>query len=646
MTPNEFWWDKSSTKLNDKVFNTMRSLESQHASRLEEYYIYASQYASTPQRRGVHGLTPFHYGRLPNHIPTKRIRYNMIRSALDTLSALAASDRPRPLVLTEDGTAIRMRQAKLMSKYFLGIFGANRVYEQGPVVFRDAGLFGLGLLKVGIDSNGEIKICRVFAGEIFYDLVDAHQGQPRSLHHRWWIPRAVAMKAWPNKAAAIRDCESYTDRIRDISSQQEDFIEVIESWHLPSRRDAKDGLHTICIQTSPLVHEVWGHNFFPFATYRWGDPIYGFESEGAAAMLAGHQVAINNHLANMEEALNRFTVPRVWIDSASNVSFEMLDNRIGGVFKYDSAGQPPIFDTPRALEAAWVDQTRWYIQSGFEMIGISQFSIGGAPPEGISSGTALREFSDQVNARWRYYQYKYEDLYVQLAKIVFSLAKAEYDKGNNIKATVRGRRFIQKIDFKQINLDEDLFEISVMPTSMLPKTPGARFATLDEYFSKGYISKEEVLEMAEIPDLERANSFGAAPLEDIDIMIDKMLFDEVPESELPEDLIALANEADNDEDREFIIANYYYIPPHPMQNIEAAKRRIAAAWADFRWTDVKSSRLELLVRWDLDAQQLITPPGMPELPPGQGLGSSPDGQTAAIVSQTPQGMMPGASLGV
>jgi hypothetical protein len=296
-------------------------------------------------------------------------------------------------------------------------------------------------------------------------------------------------------------------------------------------------------------------------------------------MLAGHQVAINNHLQNMEEALMRFTVPRVWIDSASNVSFEMLDNRIGGVFKYDSAGQPPIFDTPRALEAAWVDQTRWYIQSGFEMVGISQFSVGGQPPQGINSGTALREFSDQVNSRWRYYQYKYEDLFTQLAKIVFSLAKQEYEKGNDIKSTVRGRNFIQKIDFSQVNLDENLFEISVMPTSMLPKTPGARFATLDEYFAKGYISKEEVLEMAEIPDLERANSLGAASLDDIDMMIDKMLFDEIPDHEIPEDLMRIANQADNDEDRESVLANYYYIPPHPMQNLEAAKRRIATAWA-------------------------------------------------------------------
>jgi hypothetical protein len=637
---NDFWWNKNNVPLHQKVFSTMRHLEKQHQSRLEEYYIFLNQYSSQPQRGSSLGTTPFQYGRMSGKQPTKRIRYNMIRSAIDTLSSLAASDRPRPVVLTEDGTATRMRQAGYLSKFLLGVYNANKVYENGPVVFRDAGLFGWGMYKVGVGSDGNIKIKRVYAGEIFWDLVDAYQGEPRSLHHRWWIPRAVAMKNWPSMKVEIAKCQSYTDLRRDQTTSQEDFIEIIESWHLPSMEGADDGVHTICIQHANILVEEWEFSFFPFAGYRWGDPVYGLEAEGAAAMLAGHQVAVNTHLANMEEAIGRFSVPRVWIDSASNVSFEMIDNRIGGIFRYDSAGQPPQFQTPSALEAGWVEQTRWYITSGFEMLGISQFAVGGQPPESISSGTAMREFSDQVNARWKYYQQKYEQMFIDMANMVYCFAAREYKNGNDIKSTVRGRNFIQKIKFSEVNIEKDKFELTVMPTSMLPKTPGARYATLKEYYSDGMISKEEVLELAEIPDLERVTSLASASLEDIDITIDKMLFDNIPESQLPEDLQQEAEGA-TPEEKEYIYADYYYVPPEPMQNLRAGQRRVAQAWAKYRWTDVPKARLDLLIRWNNDVEQMLQPqmpvvPGgpalTPQLPPGQGLGSAPDGAMNNSVS--------------
>lgn len=635
---SEFWWETSKTPLHEKVFCTMEALSREHEPRLREYFIYMNQYASQPQRGSNHlGMTPFNYGRV-SYNPTKRIRCNVIRSALDTLTALAASDRPRPMALTEDGTASRMRQAAYLNKFFLGIFNRNKVYENGPIVFRDAGLFGWGTYKASVDTTSNIKIRRIHAGNLFYDHVDAAGGEPRSLHHRDWISRAVAMKTWPKRRHEISQCDAYVERTRGIAqTNHEDFLEIVESWHLPSVRGAKDGRHTICLNKTVLLDEEWVHEFFPFASYRWGDPITGYESEGAAAMLAGHQIAINNHLANMEEALKLVSVPRIWIDSASNVQVEILSNEIGALYKYDSTGVPPVFQTPTALAPDWVEQTRWYFSNALETLGISQFSVNGAPPAGIESGSALREFSDQVNSRWRYYQQKYEQLFVDLARIVFCLAKEEYKNGNDISATARGRTFIQKIKFSEVDIDEDMFELTVMPTSMLPKTPGARFATLDEYYSKGYISREEVLELAEIPDLERATSLASASMEDIDITIDKMLFDEIPEREIPDDLREEAAGGTKDE-KAAIYAELYYLPPEPPQNLAMGIRRMEQAWAKFRHTDLPRARLDLLTRWVQDAKEMMTPPEpvepmgpamQPEEAPGQGFGSLPDDMNPA-----------------
>jgi len=653
MAKDQFWWAPTTQARHDLVTATMRGLEKQHTSRLHEYWVFLNQYSSQPQQgaAGV-GPTPFNYGRYTNP-PTRRIRYNLIRTVIDVLVSLAATDKPRPVVLTENGTASRARQAGYLAKYFLGVLTQNKAYDLGPVVFRDAALFGLGVLKVGTNRSGNLVIERVYPGELFFDLVDAYRGAPRSAHHRWWISRAVALKNFPGQAAQIKQAPAYADKVRGrVPQTHEDFIQVVESWHLPSYPGSDDGLHTICLETATLVSEPWKHDMFPFATLRWGDPVTGYEAEGIGSQLAGHQIAINNHLANMEEALNKFTVPRVWIDSASNVTIESLDNRIGAVLKYDGAGKAPIFETPHALEAAWVEQTRWYISSAFEMVGINLGLVDGRPPPGVESGTAMREFADQAAARWRYYQQKYENLFVDLSRIIFMMAKDQYDNGNDIGINVKGRSFIEKINFSDVNIQDDMFELSVMPTSMLPKAPGARFATLDEYFAKGYISREEVLEQAEVPDLQRATSLAAATLEHIDITIDKMLFDKIPESDYPDSLREAMAAADSDTEREQIEASYYYIPPVAMQNLESASKRMVQAWNKYYYTDIPLARVELLSRWVQDAKEIMTPPqpmpgteGMPgmanqpEGPPVSGLGLV---STNNELSQAASGMSPPA----
>ena len=86
------------------------------------------------------------------------------------------------------------------------------------------------------------------------------------------------------------------------TSNIKDMIKVIESWHLKSGPNAKDGKHTICISDATLFEEEYYKDDFPFVFFRWNVRPVGFFGQGLAEQLSGLQLEINKTLgSNIQE---------------------------------------------------------------------------------------------------------------------------------------------------------------------------------------------------------------------------------------------------------------------------------------------------------------------------------------------------------
>lgn len=196
-----------------------------------------------------------------------RVTYNVVQAGIDTIVAKMSKNRPKPLFLTSGGDYKMQRKARKLDKFVDGVFYENDAYMLGGDGFRDACIRGDGLIHV-FNHEDRVKFERVNPREIYVDPVEAYYGFPRQMHRAKNIDRDVVMQLWPKHKALIEQCDP---AFTDISGQGEnvsDQITVVESWHLRSGKDAKDGLHSINIDAGNIEDERWDEDVFPLPECR------------------------------------------------------------------------------------------------------------------------------------------------------------------------------------------------------------------------------------------------------------------------------------------------------------------------------------------------------------------------------------------
>ncbi len=193
-------------------------------------------------------------------------------------------------------------------------------------------------------------------------------------------------------------------------------------------------------------------------------------------------------------------------------------------------------------------------------------------PSGLDSGKALREFNDLESERFMEVAQRYERTFIEAAKIMVGMAKEIYEEDGEFKVKVKGKKFIETIDWADVDLDEDKFVMEAFPTSSLSSTPAGRLQDVQELLQAGFITKEDGMKLLDFPDLESTMSLANAGIEDIDRMIELMI--------------------DKGE----------YQTPEPYQNLELGIKKCQQAYLKYKSEGADDDRLELFRRWMEDAQ--------------------------------------------
>ena len=380
--PDFYWWDAPSGESHHYIFNLVSRLVDDQkyieTENLQHYRLYNDENYANLGPGGV--SRPLNAG-----TDRRRVTLNVIKSMCDTVTAKIGKQRPKATYLTSGGDWAQQRKAQLLDKFCQGQFYESKIYEEAPKVFLDSAVFGTGCMKIH-QSGEKITTERVFPDEIIIDVNESRYGTPRSLFQKKLIARDVVKGMFPESKSLLDETEHYEgDEDLKFRTKVEEHLEVIESWHLPSSPDAKDGKHIIACNNVTLLEEEWVYGYFPFVWIKWSDRLLGFWGKGLCEELIGIQLEINKLLSNIQEQMH-LAKPKLLVETGSKVSEGDLNNEIWGIIEY--TGSSPQFYVPKSVSGEVFSHLDRLFERAYEISGISQLAAQSKKPAGLESGVA------------------------------------------------------------------------------------------------------------------------------------------------------------------------------------------------------------------------------------------------------------------
>lgn len=588
--PTEYYNQKPMTKNGDRKWWDHKEMTWQHVwpvyNKMKIHQNFRSlnnlRYARLYNDMELLGLKAGQYTRVanPSTYVKNRVTYNVVKSCIDSATAKIGKTKTRPVYLSENGTFTDQLKAKRLTQFIMGCFqqigtGGDEdktMYGLAKQAFRHCGIFGTGVVHFYLDSQGRVKAETNLCEEIIVDETEGMYRKPRQLHRHRYIAREVLLEMYPKFEKEILALPMVNEDSQTLETIS-DMVETLESWHLPSGPDAKDGRHSLCIRNATLVDERYDDDYFPFLFMRWLPRILGFYGMGLAEELLGIQLEINKLLRNIQISQNLMAVPQIWLDYQSKTIKKKINNEIGGIKYY--LGKPPIFTVPQAMSGEIYSHLERLYQRAYEITGISLLSATSQKPAGLNAAVALREYKDTETERFAIQQDMYENFFVEAAGMIKKLCRKSKENGNNPIVQFRDGSSMKTLKFSDVDVPDTKVVVSARPSNLLPKEPAGRIQYVQELIQAGIYDKEEALDLLDFPDTTKINNIKLSSRHVVIHTIEKMV-------------------EDNN-----------YISPEPYMNLDFCITYAQSYYSRGKIDEMPEERLELLRRFMSDCERLI-----------------------------------------
>lgn len=478
---------------------------------------------------GISGIDSASYLDEPDPIDSEPMCENVVRSIIKAAMPRVAKGAAKPMLLTEAGKWSDRVRARRLERVVIGDFERSGVYPMWRKMIRDAAVWGTAAIRV-FNRDDRPAYERVFPWQLCVDPRDAYYGEPRCVYQWCYVDRLVLASLYPDAEGDIMRAQAErSDDIEGVQSlfqgEGKDQLLVWRAWHLPSSEGAGDGRYVCALGQDTLLEESeWKHDSFPFVVFRWDDPLIGFWGEGLVREVAGHQYEIGALTRAMRMSI-RSAVPRTYVARGSEIVESDLDDRIGPIIEY--IGQVPQTVVPQAFSADWAAWLRATVEGAFRQTGVSQMSAASQKPAGLNSGAALMKYDDIEDTRHLGPAVAAEQCIIELAKQTIRVRKEIAEAGGNQRVTAwdAGKRIYRSIDWKEVDMDNDVFTVRVYPVSSLPSTVAGKTEVVEQWFQSGIIDAEERRQLIDIPDTEQYAQLHNAPSDYVWQQIERMLFD-------------------------------------------------------------------------------------------------------------------------
>ena len=444
---------------------------------------------------------------------------NVVQAVVDTLVARIGSMKPKATVYTRGADFDVYRRGRNLDKYLWGLFQFLKIHRKGRRVFRDALVYGSGFLKLSMDENDEIAAERINPDEIVVDQRECvSDDHPLQFHHRRLMSRMALIKKFPQHEEKIREAQSEGFQYTTYRTPSDEQLVVIESWRMGVE-------HAICIENETLFREDYKHERAPFVTLRWADALTGFYGRSIVSDLIGYQIRLNKLNQAIDMGQDVMCVPRVFVDSGSQILDTRFDNQIGKVVHF--RGTMPEAITWTAFNAEIYNERERLWLRAHESQGVSQMASSNKLPvqARLDSSEALREINAQNDERFNDRVQSVEEWYLEVAEVMLQLSADAYrNRKVNPKTSWRSGHLVEQIDWKKCDLAKDKFVLNISASSVLNMTPAARRDKLNFWLDRQLITPEQYKSWSGEPDLEAMAQLESASndalMADIDAMMD------------------------------------------------------------------------------------------------------------------------------
>lgn len=586
------WYERPKDQAHEDLFQYVRDIKQRQIRRRYELAVFQQLYTNSIQSIASSGSL---FSSLDSGGGgVNKLSVNVVKSCVDTATARIAKSKPRAFVLPTKGDYRLERKCANLTKFLDGAMQASCVYANSEDVFRDAGIYGDGALLLR-EGDGEIVSETVKVDELIIDRVAGMYDKPNEMHIQHPVTRSSLLAKFPDKKRQI-DAARMNWRGELAFMSQQDMVLTIETWRLPSAPDAKDGRHVLCIDGATLVDEPWTKSYIPIYRFHWTPPTYGPFGQGIAHELEGKQWVITNILRDIAESIRMFAVPRVWLEASSMVSKHTISNDVS-VNTY--MGQPPVFSTPPAASADIYQFLQWLIDDCYKELGLSQLSAQSEKPAGLNSGVAMRTYQDVETQRFAIIGQRWERWFMAVAEGIVDMTADMHKKGKSISVKVPGRGFIETVNWKDVSLKADQYDIQIWPTNILPETPEGKLQAIQEWTSSGFMPRDVAIGQMNMPILNDWVSDETAARDNVKMCISS------------------------------ILDNAKFIEPDPISNIDLCVSMAQSAYLRAQYDDVEEHKVTMMLRFLTAAlkQQAVKnapPPGAaPPGAPGPAVGQAP-----------------------
>jgi hypothetical protein len=505
------WWLDKPEDAFKGVWAVCEDILTNLAVRRRMNYFFAAIYNDTGAAFMASRHQNLYYNRTAldgNAMLNSNISLNALQNCIDTATALIAKNKPKPQFATDGSTdyAEKVRGQRL-TKYVGGVFDEAKVYDKAQTIFRDACVYGTGALKL-IPDEGKIRCENLFIEEILIDDLEGMHEAPLQIHQRKYRQRDELLAEFPEYEEEIRVAEQVSGGTATFSTA--DIIPVIESWHLRSGKKAKDGAHTICINNCTLFHEKYTKDYYPIIFFRWARQTLGFWGRGICHETWKLQRELDIALQTIQRAQRLVSGPIILVENASQIVEDVLtSNKLAKIIPYTNV-KPDIL-TPPIVQPEIYQHVEYLEQRIYNIAGVPQTNAQGTKDPTLKSAVAQREAMDEKQGRFQLVAQRWEEMFLDIARIVVDMS-ADLSKDNaELFVLADGSDGAERIDFKKAHIDLERCRLQCFPISGLPSTPAGRLDQLMDYAQAGYLSKEQVMDIVEWPDLKGTTDLVLAP---------------------------------------------------------------------------------------------------------------------------------------
>jgi len=453
---------------------------------------------------------------------TPKYSWNVCQSITDTLVSRVGKNRPKPMYIPKGGDYSLKERVETMTDLVNGQFQNAGLYGTGREVFRDACIYGTGVIKT-YEQDGKIVHERTLPFEILVDPMDGRYGTPSQLIQRKHVRKCTLKAQYPSQELDIESSSiASTDLLIGIQNQDtvssHDWVEVVEIWKLPSIKDGKDGRHSIIIQNTTLLDEPWERDDFPFRFLRYIKRSIGFWGVGVVEILFGLQMEINKTIRKVQRSLDLVSVPTWLVDKRSQVVNRHIQNVIGNILEYSGGNKPDVI-VPSAVNPELFNYLENLFNKAYNLIGVSILSSQSMKPSGLDSGVAIRTADDIETERFSEISLDYQDWFLEIAEDIINLAREIED----FSASVKSGNVFNDVKWSEINLANEDFKVDLYPVNLLSSKPEGKLAQVQEMVSANLISPEEGKDLLDFPDLDRYQDLDSANRDIIRKTVDQMV---------------------------------------------------------------------------------------------------------------------------